>query len=139
MRTLQRRRHKRGGMYATLKHEDLKINGNTGKISVPTPPRTAAAQVQSDFDREYEAFIAEQQAKKKARLEAEAKALAEKVEEPVAEQTESPVTEGPDIDVTEKTEEDVVAETVEETVDEAAEPVAVETKKSRKKKAATAE
>jgi len=136
MRTLQRRRYRKAGMYGTLKSE------NTNSTVVSPVPRKEQPKTQSeaDFDKEYEAFMAEQRRLKAERLAAEEAAQEAAAVEAIKEETqESPVTEGPDIDVTEKTEEDVVTETVEETVDEAAEPVAVETKKSRKKKAATAE
>lgn len=141
MRTLQRRRYRRSGMYGTLASEQVSIQNGT---TVVTPTPRKATQAESDFDKEYEEFIAKQRKLKAERLAAEEDAKEAAAVEAIKEETaeepqESPVTAGPDIDVTEKTEEDVVTETVEETVDEAAEPVAVETKKSRKKKAATAE
>lgn len=143
MRTLQRRRYRRSGMYGTLRGEnEPQINAVTLTVKNPVAPQKS--QSEADFDKEYEAFMAAQRKLKAERLAAEEAAKEAAAVEAIKEETaeepqESPVTAGPDIDVTEKTEEDVVAETVEATVDEAAEPVVVETKKSRKKKAADAE
>ena len=141
MRTLQRRRYRRSGMYGTLASEQVSIKNGTTVVT-PTPHK--ATQAESDFDKEYEAFMAEQRKLKAERLAAEEAAKEAAAVEAIKEETaeepqESPITPGQDIDVTEKTEEDVDAETVEATVDEAAEPVVIETKKSRKKKAADAE
>ena len=142
MRTLQRRRHKRSGMYATLRHEDLQINGNTNQVSVPRPPRPEV-QTQSQFDAEYEKFVAEMKAKKAARLAEEAKAA----EEAAAASIQKQMTEAVDgVEETKPADDAVVDQTEPEEVpadepeaETPAEPVVIETKKSRKKKAADAE
>ena len=140
MRTLQRRRYRKTGMYGTLKSE----NANSAVVSPVHRKEQPKTQSEADFDKEYEEFMAAQRKLKAERLAAEeaakeTAAVAAIKEDTAEEPQESPVTPGPDIDVTEKTEEEVDAETVEATVDEAAEPVVIETKKSRKKKAADAE
>lgn len=117
MRTLQRRRYKRSGMYGTLRGENNpQVNQVTSTVSNPV----SRPQPQADFDREYEAFIAEQRKLKAERLVAEEAAKEAAAVEAI--QDDTAPTEEPVAEVTE-----APAEPVEEA------PV-VETKKTKKKK-----
>ena len=122
MRTLQRRRYRRSGMYGTLASEQVSIQNGT---TVVTPTPRKATQAESDFDKEYEAFMAEQRKLKAERLAAEEAAKEAAAVEAIQEDTapaEEPVVE--------------VTEAPETPVEEAP---AVETKKTKKKKAVQVE
>lgn len=122
MRTLQRRRYRRSGMYGTLASEQVSIQNGT---TVVTPTPRKATQAESDFDKEYEAFMAEQRKLKAERLAAEEAAKEAAAVEAIQEDTapaEEPVAE--------------VTEAPEAPVEEAP---AVETKKTKKKKAVQVE
>jgi len=124
MRTLQRRRYRRSGMYGTLRGETTtQINQVTATVSKPAAPQKS--QSEADFDAEYEAFMAEQRKLKAERLAAEEAAKEAAAVEAIKEDTapaEEPVAE--------------VTEAPEAPVEEA--PV-VETKKTKKKKAVQVE
>ena len=122
MRTLQRRRYRRSGMYGTLASEQVSIKNGT---TVVTPTPRKATQAEADFDAEYEAFMAEQRKLKAERLAAEEAAKEAAAVEAIKEDTapaEEPIVE--------------VTEAPEAPVEEAP---AVETKKTKKKKAVQVE
>jgi hypothetical protein len=109
-------------MYGTLASEQVSIKNGTTVVT-PTPHK--ATQAESDFDKEYEAFMAEQRKLKAERLAAEEAAKEAAAVEAIKEETapaEEPVAE--------------VTEAPEAPVEEA--PV-VETKKTKKKKAVQVE
>ena len=115
MRTLQRRRYKRSGMYGTLRGENNpQVNQVTSTVSNPV------SRPQADFDREYEAFIAEQRKLKAERLVAEEAAKEAAAVEAI--QDDTAPTEEP------------VAEVTEAPAEPVSEAPVVETKKTKKKK-----
>ena len=121
MRTLQRRRYRRSGMYGTLKSENV----NSAVVSPVPRKEQPKTQSEADFDKEYEAFMAEQRKLKAERIAAEEAAKEAAAVEAIKEDTapaEEPVVE--------------VTEAPEAPVEEA--PV-VETKKTKKKKAVQVE
>ncbi len=124
MRTLQRRRYRRSGMYGTLRGEnEPQINAVTSTVKNPVAPQKT--QSEADFDAEYEAFMAKQRRLKAERLAAEEAAKEAAAVEAIKEDTapaEEPVVE--------------VTEAPEAPVEEA--PV-VEAKKTKKKKAVQVE